>query len=106
LRYLRRGWHKGHDDGAASLPKRLNVSALFVLTAGYNATNVPAEIRSLPIVQKPFQQRELERALRQACTLQSCMLWSSCCTPAIGRTIQSAIAFSRGSGQSVGWSFP
>jgi len=41
----------------------------FVLSTGYDTTDLPAEIRSVPIVQKPFQQQELEQALRQACML-------------------------------------
>jgi len=37
-----------------------------VFATGYAATTVPAEFHKVPILQKPFQQKDLERALRSA----------------------------------------
>ena len=37
-----------------------------VFATGYAATTVPPELRTVPILQKPFQQQDLERALRAA----------------------------------------
>jgi CheY-like chemotaxis protein len=37
-----------------------------VFATGYGETTVPLEFRSVPILQKPFQQHDLERALRMA----------------------------------------
>jgi CheY-like chemotaxis protein len=37
-----------------------------VFATGYAATSVPPELRAVPILQKPFQQQDLERALRAA----------------------------------------
>jgi CheY-like chemotaxis protein len=37
-----------------------------VFATGYAATTVPPEFRAVPILQKPFQQQDLERALRAA----------------------------------------
>ncbi len=37
-----------------------------VFATGYAATTVPPELRDAPILQKPFQQHDLERALRSA----------------------------------------
>jgi CheY-like chemotaxis protein len=37
-----------------------------VFATGYAATTVPPELRAVPILQKPFQQRDLEQALRAA----------------------------------------
>ena len=37
-----------------------------VFATGYGATTVPPEFRAVPILQKPFQQQDLERALRAA----------------------------------------
>jgi CheY-like chemotaxis protein len=37
-----------------------------VFATGYAATSVPPELRGVPILQKPFQQQDLERALRAA----------------------------------------
>jgi CheY-like chemotaxis protein len=37
-----------------------------VFATGYAATTVPPEFRAVPILQKPFQQQDLARALRAA----------------------------------------
>ncbi len=37
-----------------------------VFATGYAATSVPPEFRTVPILQKPFQQQDLEQALRAA----------------------------------------
>ena len=37
-----------------------------VFATGYAATTVPPEFHKVPILQKPFQQQDLERALRAA----------------------------------------
>ena len=42
-----------------------------VFATGYAATTVPAELRAVPILQKPFQQEDLERALRAALAASS-----------------------------------
>ena len=38
----------------------------FVFATGYGATSVPDGLNAVPILQKPFASRDLERALRQA----------------------------------------
>jgi len=38
----------------------------FVFSTGYGPASLPASLQSAPILQKPFQQRDLERALRAA----------------------------------------
>jgi DNA-binding NarL/FixJ family response regulator len=38
--------------------------AAFVFATGYAAAALPESLQNIPIVQKPFQQRDLERALR------------------------------------------
>lgn len=38
----------------------------FVFATGYGAASLPASLRSVPVVQKPFHQRDLERVLRAA----------------------------------------
>jgi CheY-like chemotaxis protein len=38
----------------------------FVFATGYGAASLPASLQQVPILQKPFQQRDLERALRDA----------------------------------------
>ena len=38
----------------------------FVVATGYSATNLPEWLQRAPILQKPFQQRDLERSLRAA----------------------------------------
>jgi len=38
----------------------------FVFSTGYGAASVPASFQNMPILQKPFQQRDLEQALRAA----------------------------------------
>ena len=38
----------------------------FVVATGYGATNLPQSLQRVPILQKPFRQRDLERALRAA----------------------------------------
>ncbi len=38
----------------------------FVFATGYGEMNIPEALRIAPILQKPFQQRDLERALRAA----------------------------------------
>jgi CheY-like chemotaxis protein len=40
----------------------------FVFATGYGAANLPESLRTAPILQKPFHQRDLERALRAALT--------------------------------------
>ena len=40
--------------------------APFVLTTGYPASSLPASLRTSPVLQKPFQQHQLRRALRAA----------------------------------------
>jgi CheY-like chemotaxis protein len=38
----------------------------FVFATGYSATSLPAALQRAPILQKPFRQSDLERALRAA----------------------------------------
>ena len=38
----------------------------FVFATGYGVTNLPAGLSGRPVLQKPFQQQELERVLRAA----------------------------------------
>ena len=38
----------------------------FVVATGYGATSLPRSLQRVPILQKPFRQRDLERALRAA----------------------------------------
>ena len=38
----------------------------FVFATGYGATSLPPAYRERPVLQKPFQQQELERVLRAA----------------------------------------
>jgi two-component SAPR family response regulator len=38
----------------------------FVFATGYGATSLPPSLRHIPVVAKPFQQHELERALLKA----------------------------------------
>jgi len=38
----------------------------FVIATGYGATSLPEPLQSVPFLQKPFRQRDLERALRAA----------------------------------------
>ena len=38
----------------------------FVVATGYGATDLPQSLQRVPILQKPFRQRDLERALRAA----------------------------------------
>ena len=38
----------------------------FVFATGYGAASLPAALQGVPILQKPFQQSDLERALRAA----------------------------------------
>jgi CheY-like chemotaxis protein len=40
----------------------------FVFATGYGATSVPASFDRVPVLQKPFHQEDLERALRAALT--------------------------------------
>jgi CheY-like chemotaxis protein len=42
-----------------------------VFATGYAATTVPPEFRAVPILQKPFQQQDLERAMRTALAASS-----------------------------------
>lgn len=42
-----------------------------VFATGYAATTVPPEFRAVPILQKPFQQQDLERAMRAALAASS-----------------------------------
>jgi CheY-like chemotaxis protein len=56
-------------DGQQTLPVAQALLAhdrRFVFATGYGATTVPPEFRAVPILQKPFQQQDLERALRAA----------------------------------------
>ena len=38
----------------------------FVFATGYGAATLPPSLQGAPVLQKPFQQRQLEQALRQA----------------------------------------
>lgn len=38
----------------------------FVFSTGYGPTGIPARFEGAPVLQKPFQQEDLERALRAA----------------------------------------
>ena len=38
----------------------------FVFATGYGATSLPAQMEGVPILHKPFQQHDLEQALRAA----------------------------------------
>lgn len=38
----------------------------FIFSTGYGSANIPGELRRAPVVRKPFQQADLERALRVA----------------------------------------
>ncbi|HEX2656224.1 MAG TPA: response regulator [Xanthobacteraceae bacterium] len=38
----------------------------FVFATGYGATNLPLPLQGVPTLQKPFMQRDLERAMRTA----------------------------------------
>jgi len=38
----------------------------FMFATGYGANNVPPEFETAPVLQKPFQQKDLEQALRAA----------------------------------------
>jgi CheY-like chemotaxis protein len=40
----------------------------FVFSTGYGAMNLPQSLQKAPILQKPFQQRDLEQALQAALT--------------------------------------
>jgi len=42
-----------------------------VFSTGYGASTLPHELRHVPILQKPFQQEDLERALRAALALRA-----------------------------------
>jgi CheY-like chemotaxis protein len=42
-----------------------------VFSTGYGAGTLPLELRHVPILQKPFQQEDLERALRAALALRA-----------------------------------
>ena len=56
-------------NGQQTLPVAQGLLArgrAFVFATGYGATTVPPELRAVPILQKPFQQQDLERALRAA----------------------------------------
>jgi CheY-like chemotaxis protein len=43
----------------------------FVFATGYDAASLPDPMRRAPILHKPFQQMDLERALRAVATCQS-----------------------------------
>ena len=49
----------------ASLPER---GLAVVIDTGYAAASLPALLQKMPILQKPYQQRDLVRALRAALT--------------------------------------
>jgi CheY-like chemotaxis protein len=56
-------------DGEQTLPVAealLAAGRAIVFATGYAATTVPPKFAGVPILQKPFQQQELERALRAA----------------------------------------
>lgn len=40
----------------------------FIFATGYGVIGIPEPLRKVPVLQKPFQQRDLERALRAALT--------------------------------------
>jgi len=40
----------------------------FVIATGYGSTGLPASLQTAPILQKPYRQRDLVRALRTALT--------------------------------------
>jgi len=46
---------------AGSLAER---DVAFVVATGYGATSLPESLQKVPILQKPFRRRDLERALR------------------------------------------
>jgi hypothetical protein len=48
---------------AAALAKR---GVGFVFATGYGTASLPPEFAGTPVLQKPFEQQELERALRAA----------------------------------------
>ena len=43
----------------------------FVFSTGYGGTRIPAPFQKAPVLQKPFQQQDLERALRAALGVQA-----------------------------------
>lgn len=43
----------------------------FVFSTGYGATGIPDAFRNVPIIQKPFQERDLQGALTKALSLHS-----------------------------------
>jgi CheY-like chemotaxis protein len=43
----------------------------FVFATGYGAATVPQSLQTAPVLQKPFQQHDLERALRAALAASS-----------------------------------
>jgi hypothetical protein len=49
----------------ASLAER---GVAFVVATGYGAASLPESLQKVPILQKPYRQRDLERALRAALT--------------------------------------
>ena len=51
---------------AEALVKR---GTAFVFATGYGAASLPESLQEVPILQKPFQQQDLERALRTALAL-------------------------------------
>jgi len=56
-------------NGEQTLPVAealLAAGRAIVFATGYAATTVPSQLAAVPILQKPFQQQDLERALRAA----------------------------------------
>jgi two-component SAPR family response regulator len=53
---------------AESLAER---GVAFVFATGYDATSLPESFHNVPLLQKPFEKRDLERALRAVFTLST-----------------------------------
>jgi len=63
-----------NPNGQQTLPVAqtlLTGGRAIVFATGYAATTVPPEFRAVPILQKPFQQQDLERAMRAALAASS-----------------------------------
>jgi CheY-like chemotaxis protein len=43
----------------------------YVFSTGYGTAGIPDGLRAVPVVQKPFQERDLEEALRAALTAKT-----------------------------------
>lgn len=56
-------------DGRQTIPIARALSdrgVAFIWATGYGGDSLPDELRKVPVLQKPFQQRDLERALKAA----------------------------------------